>query len=179
LSREREVDSKPDRSRKILGLFRSRGTLIVALFGALLVVALVLQLAESAWNTVSPSEEPVLPPPSSDPDDIRAFIEGARPEIDVEDRTVDIQMSHGRTRIRFDDDEDAEMESFLACLKKGDEEVMARMLEETDEIPSGRFARLHLEARIHEEFKTAADVCVSEVFEIPQIPEIPEIPEFD
>jgi hypothetical protein len=169
------VDSNPDRSRKILGLFRSRGTLIVALFGALLAIALVLQLAESAWNTVSPPEVPILPPPSSDPADIRAFIDDARPAVNVEDRIVEIQMSHGRTRILFDEDEDAEMESFLACLEEGDEEVTARMLEETEEIPSGRFARLHLEARVHEEFKSAADVCVREVFTIPEIPEIPEI----
>jgi hypothetical protein len=168
------VDSDSDRSRKILGLFGSRGTLIVTLFGALLVIAVVLQLAESAWNTVSPSDEPVLPPPSTDPEDIRAFLEDARPVVTVEGRTVHVQ-SHGHTRILFDADEDAEMESFLSCLEEADKVVMERLLAETEEVPSGRFARHRARNRVRREFGLATDVCVRDVLDIPEIPGIPPI----
>ena len=151
---------------RILKRFGSRGTLILAFLGALLAIAVVLQAAESVWNTVSPPEEYVLPPPTTDPEEIRLFIENARPKLEI-GRQMRVGTALNSTHIRFDEAEDEEMESFRVCLEEGLDRETERLVEETTEIPAGRFARTRTRRLVEDDFRNVVHGCLSETLDVP------------
>ena len=157
-------------------LFTSRGTLVIAFLGALLVIAVVLQAAESMWHTVSPPEEYTPPPPTTDPDEIRAFIETARPklEVQVEDRRIRVGNAPGGSFIHFDGEAEA-LEGIRVCLEEGHAREMERLLEETTEIPGGRFARARFREEIQQGFRGVFHQCLEETLGVPAVPSLPEL----
>ena len=162
---------------RILALFKSRTTLVVAFLGALLAVAVVLQAAESMWHTVSPPEEYVAPLPTTDPEEIRLFVENARPKLTIEGRQMRVGNAASTTHIRFDDTEDEEMEIFQVCLEEGLNRETERLLEELTEIPGGRFARARTRDSVQDEFRYVVRNCLNEILDVPLVPAVPETPD--
>lgn len=135
----------------------------------------MLQAAESIFSS---NEEYAPPPPTTDPGEIRAFIESVRPEVSMDGRRMRIgnNLVH-LMHVRFDEDEDEEIETTRACLDQALARETERLVEETTEIPGGRWARDGFRDRIQPRFQYVVYECLNQVLEHPlALPELPEPP---
>ncbi|MDX1388828.1 MAG: hypothetical protein R3344_06535 [Acidobacteriota bacterium] len=156
----------------IPGFLKSRGALVIGLAGALLAIAVVLQAAESIWHTVSPPEPYTPPPPTTDPEAIRQFLETARPKITIEGGAMRVGNAPGSSYIHFDA-EDAQIEELSVCLEEGHDRVMEELLAETTEIPGGRFARARFRDQVSGEFRVVFHDCLEGILGVPAVPSTP------